>query len=81
MHYAGGLCVVDFCKKVFFRLLPLFICLTAVSCALSYTSSHWWRFFFTIPVSVLVGIVLAWKIVLSDSERQKITNIIKKKVK
>lgn len=81
MHYAGGLCVVDFCKKVFFRLLPLFICLTAVSCALSYTSSHWWRFFFTIPVSVLVGIVVAWKIVLSDSERQKITNIIKKKVK
>lgn len=81
MHYVGGLCVSNFCREVFLCLTPLFLCLVGASYLLCFVSSDVFRFFYTIPISVLTGVFVAWKVVFSASERKHISMMIQKKIK
>ena len=81
MHNVGGLSVGKFCREVFLRLFPLFLCLMTVSYMLCLVSVDVHRFFYTIPISVLIGIFVAWRFVFSASERDQISTMIQKKVK
>ena len=66
-------------RTVFGRNSLLIIFMAAVSLSLKHTSTSAYRFFYSIPIAYIAGIVFAWAVVLTSKERKKIKTSITSK--
>ena len=67
-----------FLYKVPLRLLPLITILIVLSYIQQYTWDSTYRFFFTIPIIVLIGAITAWFSTFTPSERNTLIHFVKK---
>ena len=78
LHKTAGLNVKVFLYKVPLRLLPLITILIVLSYIQQYTWDSTYRFFFTIPIIVLIGAITAWFSTFTLSERNTLIHFVKK---
>jgi O-antigen/teichoic acid export membrane protein len=78
LHKTAGLNVKVFLYKVPLRLLPLITILIVLSYIQQYTWDSTYRFFFTIPIIVLIGAITAWFSTFTPSERNALIHFVKK---
>lgn len=76
---AVGLNVGEYLRDTIVRVLPLMLLLAVVSWGMNQLSHHTLSFLWTIPTSVLLGVLFVWKGVLSKEEQEKLCEILKKK--
>jgi O-antigen/teichoic acid export membrane protein len=77
MKATAGLHVTDYLKHTVLPLLPLIATMMLVSWACTQYLHFPFRFMFTVPVSILGGLLVAWQLSLSGKERQYITKLIR----
>ena len=79
MHLVSGLDMKHYIRTVLGRNSLLIIFMAAVSLSLKHTSTSAYRFFYSIPIAYIAGIVFAWTVVLTSKERKKIKTSITSK--
>ncbi|MBM6993660.1 MAG: hypothetical protein I3J02_10440 [Prevotella sp.] len=79
MHIMAGLNVRNYIKTVFIANFWLIAFMLLLAMGLRHISDSHYRFLATIPLTCLCGAVFAWFVTFNSKERQRFTNIIKKK--
>ena len=79
VRFMAGLNVVFFLRDTLGRIIPLIAILILFTMSIAQLTESEWRFLFSIPVSVVLGLVFAWVLVLDKIERDDLRNMLKSK--
>lgn len=81
MHKVARLDIAHFITSVFLPLMPLLIAQVLIGWLLTHYIQLPYRFLLTFALSVVVGIIVTFAVVLSGSERQKVVSLVRTKIK
>jgi len=79
IKYTAGLSVCHFIQAVILPLLPLLLCQLALCWLCTSLLNFKLRFLLTIPLSIALGIIVVYFVVLTAKERKAAVNLIRKK--